>query len=449
MSVPAIKLNQVVNVVYEPVFTQLGKVRYIILMGGRGAGRSTVVSQLLLALVTSANYFRCAIMRFILSDVRNSIYREITDRAEEQGVKEALYVTDNTMKIEYGQNSINAVGFRKSSSDQKSKLKSLANYTTVAVEEADEVDEEDFTQLDDSLRTTKGDITVVLCLNPPAKSHWIIRRWFDLVRVEDIPKEDGIFYKPKLKEGVDDVVFINTSYLDNRKNISDHTAANYEKYRETKPAHYWNMIRGYVPEVVRGMIYTNWKVIDAVPHEARLECYALDFGYHPDPAALVAIYSYNGGYIVDELLYQTDLLNRHLATCIKRQPEKAFVVADHAEPKSIAELKDEYDIDIFPCEKGADSVNYGIKKVQGMKISVTKRSTNIIKEKDKYAWKVNKDGSEESIEDPKCPNHAMSAIRYGLTFIEPTDLVEEREQEIERHNRTKERERDARGDAGL
>src|SRR5690606_984052 len=113
-------------------------------------------------------------------DIRNSIYREITDRAEEANILESLKVTDNLMKLEYGQNSINAVGFKKSSSDQKAKLKSLASYNCVIIEEADEIPEEDFMQLDDSLRTTKGDITIILLLNPPTKNHWIIKRWMKL-----------------------------------------------------------------------------------------------------------------------------------------------------------------------------------------------------------------------------------------------------------------------------
>ena len=59
-----------------------------------------------------------------------------------------------------------------------------------------------------------------------------------------------------------------------------------------------------------GRIYSGWKVIDSVPHEARLLGYGLDFGFDPDPAAIVAIYWYNGGYILDEKLYQTELTER-------------------------------------------------------------------------------------------------------------------------------------------
>src|SRR3954467_6588497 len=116
-------MNQVVNQKYEPLFTQ--KPRYFILMGGRGAGRSTVASQYANARLIAPDYFRCAIMRYVLGDIRNSIYREITDRAEENGLADSLDINDSQMVIKYGENSINAVGFKKSSGDQKAKLKSL------------------------------------------------------------------------------------------------------------------------------------------------------------------------------------------------------------------------------------------------------------------------------------------------------------------------------------
>jgi hypothetical protein len=47
----------------------------------------------------------------------------------------------------------------------------------------------------------------------------------------------------------------------------------------------------------------------------------------------------------------------------------------------------------------------------------TRRSTNISREYESYAWKVNKDGENVGIEDPKCANHAMSGIRYGLSTL--------------------------------
>lgn len=400
-------MKQVVNDVYQPLFTQ--RPRYFFLMGGRGAGRSTVASQLANTKLAAPEYFRCAIMRYVLGDIRNSIYREITDRAQENGILDKLDINETLMTIKYGANSINAVGFKKSSSDQKAKLKSLANYNTIIIEEADEIAEEDFMQLDDSLRTLKGNITIIFLFNPPAKSHWIIKRWFDL-------HDSGIpgFYVPALKPDVENAIFIRTSFRDNIKNIDPQSISNYLNYKKTNPDHYYNMIEGLVPEVVKGRIYPQWNIIDEVPFEAKLVRYWNDFGYSNDPNAMGAVYEYNGGYILDEIAYDKEMSNRLIADVFIAKP-KALVIADSSEPKSIAEISG-YGVTIIGAEKGADSINNGIQIVKDSKISVTRRSKNIIEENENYSWLENKEGITLNVPKPGYDHH-MDGIRYAITSL--------------------------------
>lgn len=414
-------MEQIVNKIYAPLF--FTDKRYIILMGGRGAGRSTVASQYAIAKLVSDEYFRCAIMRYVLGDIRNSIYKEIVDRATEKEILEKLDVNDTMMVLKYGKNAINAVGFKKSSGDQKSKLKSLANYNCVIIEEADEIPEEDFMQLDDSLRTLKGDIKIILLLNSPPKSHWIIDRWFTLRESET--KE---FYVPELKPGIENTLFIWSSYKDNESNIAPQSIENYERYRLTKPAHYWNIVKGYVPETARGKIYSGWKEIESVPHEARLVRYGLDYGYSNDPTAIIAIYEYNGGYIWDEVTYQKGMSNRMIADVFENQP-KALVIPDSSEPKSNDELK-LYGVNLLPAQKGPGSVNQGIQKVQAQQMSYTKRSANIRKELENYIWLEDKEGN--TLNEPRdLYNHAMDAGRYGMeTLIHEEDDEKERAERL-------------------
>jgi phage terminase large subunit len=410
-------MKQIVNEVYKPLFIHSRNITYIILMGGRGAGRSTVASQYALAKLVAPEYFRCAIMRYVLGDIRNSIYKEIFDRTEENDVTDALDINDGQMVLTYGANSINAVGFKKSSGEQKAKLKSLANYTTVIIEEADEIPEEDFIQLDDSLRTLKGDITIILLLNPPPKTHWIVRRWFNL-----LTSEHKGFYIPVLKPEITNTLFIRTSYKDNIKNIAPRSVENYENYRQSKPDHYFNMILGLVPETVRGKIYSGWREIEAVPFEARLIRRGLDFGYSNDPTALLDIYEYNGGYILDEQLYRKGMLNKQIADVINNlQFKDTLVIADSAEPKSIDEIKT-YGVTILPATKGKGSISSGISFVRGQRISYTKRSRNLKIEYENYAWLEDKDGT--TLNEPKPGyDHLMDALRYGLgSVLSPTEF---------------------------
>lgn len=415
---------QEVNVVYAELFKKDS--RYTILMGGRGAGRSTVASQYALSKLVAPEYFRCAIMRYILGDIRNSIYREIIDRAEEQEIVDELQINDSLMTIKYGANSINAVGFRKSSGDQKSKLKSLANFTNVIIEEADEIPEPDFLQLDDSLRTVKSNIKIILLLNPPPKTHWIIERYFDL----EPAVVDGVaikgFFIPKLKEDAFDTIFIRSNFRDNLKNLSAQSIYNYENYKKTKPSHYWNMIEGLIPETVRGKIYSGWHQIDEIPPEARLVRRGLDYGYTNDPTAIVDVYEWNKAYIWDEVLYQKGMSNKQIADVIKNQDNpRILVIPDSAEPKSNDELV-AYGIPVLAANKGPGSVNQGIQVVQDSKIFVTKRSVNIWKEYNNYAWMEDKDGNALNVPKPGW-DHAMDAGRYAMESNKPNNNVSDQD----------------------
>lgn len=161
-------------------------------------------------------------------------------------------------------------------------------------------------------------------------------------------------------------------------------------------------------------IYKDWNIIDEIPHEARLERYGLDFGYTNDPTAIVAIYYYNGGYILDEITFRKGLSNKDIADILNNRPH-AMVIADSAEPKSIDELR-LHGINVSPAQKGPGSISRGIGFVQAQRISVTKHSTNIINEYRNYLFMVDKNG--KITNDPEGgKDHSMDAIRYALASI--------------------------------
>ncbi len=171
---------------------------------------------------------------------------------------------------------------------------------------------------------------------------------------------------------------------------------------------------------VEGKIYRDWQIIDDIPHEARLERYGVDFGYSNDPTAIVAVYKHNGGLILDEITYQKGLLNSQIADILKNQPQ-SLVVADSAEPKSIDELKS-YGVTILPSTKGQGSVLQGIQKVQDQRVSVTKRSLNILKEYRNYLWQTDKDGKIINTPEPGF-DHSLDAARYAIVSLTPEQTV--------------------------
>jgi PBSX family phage terminase large subunit len=180
------------------------------------------------------------------------------------------------------------------------------------------------------------------------------------------------------------------------------------------------------PSSTERKIYKDWQIIDEIPHEAKLERYGLDYGYSNDPTAIVAVYKYNGGYIWDEIVYKKGLSNKQIADVLLNLPE-ALVVPDSAEPKSNDELI-AYGISVLPAQKGKGSVNQGIQVVQAQRISVTRRSQNIVKEYQNYLWEVDK--NDKVINTPEGGfEHSLDAGRYAM---ETLNLTSERS-ELEKY----------------
>lgn len=222
------------------------------------------------------------------------------------------------------------------------------------------------------------------------------------------------YYYTDVKGKRSDVEELTLTYKDNEA-LSPEIIASIEQRKDRKG--WWQVYGlGQLGEI-EGKIYSGWAIdLDEIPHEARLERYGLDFGYTNDPSALVAVYYYNGGYILDEILYQRGMQNKPLADAILNQSQ-AMVIADSAEPKSIDEIRS-YGVNIIGAEKGKDSVRHGINIVQEQRISVTKRSTNIIKEYRNFLWATDRMGNLISPNEPEHQfKHSMDAIAYALSSI--------------------------------
>jgi len=245
---------------------------------------------------------------------------------------------------------------------------------------------------------------------PFAEADHLIVRTAKIVWMDWNPTNEFWFYEFMLGKR-DDIDFITLTYKDNEA-LDVEMVREIESRKERKG--WWQVYGlGQLGEV-EGRIYKGWQIIDELPHEARLERYGLDFGYTNDPTAIVAIYYYNGGYIIDEITFQKGLSNKQIADIFKNH-DTALVIADSAEPKSIDEIGS-YGISIAKAEKGKDSVAYGISLVQAQRISMTKRSVNLIKEYRNYLWLTDKNG--KILNEPDhLFSHGMDALRYALTSV--------------------------------
>lgn len=268
------------------------------------------------------------------------------------------------------------------SADDASKLRG-ARRDILYINECNNVTFEAYNEL--SIRTKKS---IYLDFNP-ANEFWVHR---------------------ELKDE-SDADFIILTYKDNQA-LDEGIIQQIEKNRlKAKTSAYWRNWwtvygEGKVGQL-QGAVFTNYKTIDRIPEEARLIGIGLDFGYSADPTAIIAVYKYNEQRILDEMTYQTGLLNSDISKIL---PKDVPVYADSAEPKSIRDIQ-LYGITIKGVTKGKDSVNYGIDVMQRQDYLVTSQSTNLIKELRSYCWDKDKTGKQLNKPVDNF-NHALDAVRY-------------------------------------
>jgi phage terminase large subunit len=212
------------------------------------------------------------------------------------------------------------------------------------------------------------------------------------------------------------VDFITINYLDNEACPDSAKEFIINAKRKAETSTFWaNWYKVYgLGEIgsLQGTIF-DFLQCDDIPTQAQLIAYGIDFGFTNDPTAMVAVYKCDKELYIDELIYQTQLTNQQIVQRfnelgIKKEYQ---IIADSAEPKSIAELRIGGYSSTMPAKKGPDSIKASINLLQNYTLNVTSRSTNIIRELRNYRWDEDKDGKQLNTPIDKF-NHSIDAIRY-------------------------------------
>jgi phage terminase large subunit len=415
------------NILYEPVF--YSDCRYKDIWGGRGRGGSHFGTDYFLFKITRPEYFRGYFVRQTFHDIKDSLFQDIKDRIDENAS-----IDINDFKINEANYSLiyiptgNKIISKGISGDKKrtAKMKSLAGATHVLIEEADEISEADFDQLDLSLRTTKTErIEIIRIFNPPSKNHWIWRDYNLIDEKVSIGEKEETYYRaePKSNSGI---LSVHSTYRDNIDNLQQSSINKLELFKESNFEYYCTQVLGLISEGAKGRIYFGWTPIPDEEY-SRLDLpkiYALDFGYSDDPAALLEVkYDKNYRYF-KEMLYLPGLDNIQLAKRLSDLgiSKRDMIVADPGAGGDlrIAELRRGWQhiegypdlrFNIMPTMKGHGSVNFGIGKVKSCKNFMTESSKNGWNEYREYKWALDADKNPTDKPEDK-NNHLMDCRRY-------------------------------------
>lgn len=372
------------------------KDRYNIFYGGGGSGKSYGAMQKIV-LKSVKNKRRILVVRKVSATLKDSIFLLTKNILTTMNFNYKENKSDLTLTLENGS------VFLFKGMDDPEKIKSITDITDIVIEEATELNLEDFTQLDIRLRPP-ADIKypqMFLMFNPVSKANWCYKRWFET-------------------ENKDRTNIIHSTYIDN-KFLTGPYKQTLEDLKETNPNYYKIYCLGQFATLDK-LIFPIWskRIINTEEVQKFNFWCGLDFGYVNDPSAITW-----GRYDkINKVLYITGeytkkgLTNDIIATTLKDLGlAKEVITADSAEQKSIEEIKRAGVPRIKAAVKGPDSIVNGIDKMLRCKIVIDERCIDTIEEFENYTWVKDKKTGEYINKPIDSYNHHIDSIRYGIQEV--------------------------------
>jgi phage terminase large subunit len=371
---------------------------YHLISGGRASGKSTQVAMYFILKLIGDDYFRGVISRYTVKSIQHSIYQDILDLIKKLNLHTLLDVKGDTIINIKNENMILCHSIKIADGNMLAKSKGLSNVSHLILDEATEVPSvEEYVKLIDSFRYREAERKIFLCFNPSFINHWIFKRFY-------LP--DG---SPNPK-WLEDHNFLHTTYKDNIDNVDPRKVVEWERMKDLDQEYYEHHILGKWRKVGEGQILRGWNFSDWNPDPEALKIIGLDFGFHPDPTAIVRVYKSGRRLWVEELFYGTGKLNTDIVDILKNLGvgRSDLIYADSSEPKSIEEIR-RGGFNIQAAKKGPDSVRWGIQELNSLEVYCNPASRHIIEEYNLYSYKTgsNVPGDEY--------NHTIDAIRYAIS----------------------------------
>jgi phage terminase large subunit len=370
--------------------------RYFIITGGRGSGKSFEVGRFA-TLLSFEKGHKILFTRQTMTSAHLSIIPEFQEKIELLELNHAFDIRKSEIVNLQSGSEIIFKGIKTSSGDQTANLKSLQGVTTWILDEAEELtDESIFDKINFSIRQKGKQNRVILILNPSTKEHWIYKKFFEQVGIQE-----------GFNGQKDNVTYIHTTYKDNIENLDPSFLHEVEQVKINNPKKYEHVILGGWLDKAEGVVFTNWKFGEFNPDNLQTS-FGMDFGFSIDPDTLteVAIDNTKKKLYVKQKIYQNKLKTHELCQLVKSITGDKLIVADSSESRLIEDMK-AFSINVVGVKKG--TIESGIVRMQDFEIIVEQNSHDIAKELNNYVY-LNRVGKLYI----DAYNHAIDGIRYNV-----------------------------------
>lgn len=370
--------------------------RYFIITGGRGSGKSFEVGRFA-TLLSFEKGHKILFTRQTMTSAHLSIIPEFQEKIELLELNHAFDIRKSEIVNLQSGSEIIFKGIKTSSGDQTANLKSLQGVTTWILDEAEELtDETIFDKINFSIRQKGKQNRVILILNPSTKEHWIYKKFFEQVGIQE-----------GFNGQKDNITYIHTTYKDNIENLDPSFLNEVEQVKINNPKKYEHVILGGWLDKAEGVVFTNWKFGEFNPDNLQTS-FGMDFGFSIDPDTLseVAIDNTKKKLYVKQHIYQNKLKTHELCQLVKSITNEKLIVADSSESRLIEDMKN-YGINVVGVKKG--TIESGIVRMQDFEIIVEQNSHDIAKEFNNYVY-LNRVGKLYI----DAYNHAIDGIRYNV-----------------------------------
>jgi len=354
-----------------------------------------------------------------MSSTDNSITSALDNRLEMLGVSHEYEFANNNYTHKLSNGKITITGQKTSVGTQTAKLKSLEDYSIFITDEGEELTSYDeWVKIKRSMRATDVQCLSIISFNPPTKTHWLYKKFY-----ESVPEGfNGV---------IDNILYIHTNYIDNgHENMAPHNWLEYERLKEVYENYltidpklrndlptkvkrdaieFKNVVLGSFRDVAEGVIFSY--NIGEFPNDLPAPpIYGMDQGYtHPTAVVKVHVDKKEKTIYLKEIFYKTHQTNDTIYEGIKDEVGYNRIWCDSAVPMFIKELKNK---GLYIREVKKPKIVDSINTILNYDLIIDKNSVNLQRELDNYRWSDKR--QDEPIDDN---NHAIDAFRYAVSMV--------------------------------